>query len=104
MKYFLKNYCTMKYLGIWSPGLRTFFEKFVKPLSPRRSLPPSTYLMYAPLDFPLMVSVMAKTALCWMDSSFVEGPYKTITVDNKTYHESLSQEWLDGSCAKPANE
>ena len=28
MKYFLKNYWTMKYLRLWSPGLRNFFEKF----------------------------------------------------------------------------
>ena len=31
MKYFLKNYWAMKYLGLWSPGLRLSFEKFVKP-------------------------------------------------------------------------
>ena len=43
-KYFLKNYWAMKYLGLWSPGLRKVFEKFVKPSS--RS---PTYLMYAPL-------------------------------------------------------
>ena len=34
----------MKYLGLWSPRLQMFFEKFVKP-----SGPPPTYLMYAPL-------------------------------------------------------
>ena len=26
----------MKYLGLWSPGYKIFFEKFVKPSSPRR--------------------------------------------------------------------
>ena len=31
IKYFLKNYWAMKYLGLWSPGVRIFFEKFVKP-------------------------------------------------------------------------
>ena len=25
MKYFLKNYQAMKYLGLWSPGLQKFF-------------------------------------------------------------------------------
>ena len=35
MKYFLKNYWAMKYLGLWSPGLRFFFfEKFVKSSGP----------------------------------------------------------------------
>ena len=34
----------MKCLGLWSAGLRNFFEKFVKP-----SGPPPTYFMYAPL-------------------------------------------------------
>ena len=32
-----------------------------------------------------------------MDSSFVEIPYKTVIVDNNSYHGSLSQEWLDGT-------
>ena len=31
IKYFLKNYRAMKYLGLSSPGVRIFFEKFVKP-------------------------------------------------------------------------
>ena len=36
MKYLLKNYWAIKHLGLWSPGLRIFCEKFVKPsgLSP----------------------------------------------------------------------
>ena len=42
----------MKYLGLWSPGPRAFFEKFVKPSAP--PLPPTpappTYLIYAPLQ------------------------------------------------------
>ena len=48
MKYFLKNDWAMKLLGLWSPELRffLFFEKFVKPSAP--TLPPPTYLMYAP--------------------------------------------------------
>ena len=36
----------MKYLGLWSPELRNFFEKFVN-----SQVPPSTYLMHAPLQF-----------------------------------------------------
>ena len=32
MKYFLKNYWAMKYLGLWSPGLRFFFLKNCKTL------------------------------------------------------------------------
>ena len=35
----------MKYLGLWSPNLQTFYEKFVKPSGP----PLPTYLIYAPL-------------------------------------------------------
>ena len=31
MKYFLKNYWAMKYLGLCLLGYETFFEKFVKP-------------------------------------------------------------------------
>ena len=34
----------MKYLGLWSPRLRIFFENFVKPF-----VPPPTYLRSAPL-------------------------------------------------------
>ena len=34
---FLKNYWTMKYLHLWSPGLRIFFLKFVKPSAPHLS-------------------------------------------------------------------
>ena len=34
MEYFLKKLLAVKYLGLWSPGLRIFFEKFVKPSGP----------------------------------------------------------------------
>ena len=43
----------MKYLDLWSPGLRICFEKFVKPSAPPTPSPPPptpTYLMYAPLE------------------------------------------------------
>ena len=33
----------MKYLGLWSSGLRNFFEKLVKPFS--NPLPPSPYIL-----------------------------------------------------------
>ena len=33
----------MKYLDLWSPGLRIFFEKFVKPSAPPPPLPPPTH-------------------------------------------------------------
>ena len=37
----------MKYLGLWSPGQRIFFEKFVKPSAPPSyivNVPSLTYL------------------------------------------------------------
>ena len=42
----------MKYLGLWSPRLQIFFEKFVKP-----SGSPPTYLMYAPLYKPVKINL-----------------------------------------------
>ena len=40
----------MKYIGLWSSGLRFFFEKFVKP-----STPTPTYLVHAPLSDALFI-------------------------------------------------
>ena len=41
----------MKYLDLWSSGLRNFFEKFVKPSGPPPAplVPLFTYLIYVPL-------------------------------------------------------
>ena len=61
---FWKNYWAMKYLGLWSPGLRIFFflfEKFVKSSAP----PPPTYLMYASL-----VWGFKKSNVDWINKDF----------------------------------
>ena len=51
---FSEKFYWLKYLGLWSPGLRIFFEKLVK-----HSCPPPTYLMYAPL-------ITAVNKMFWM--------------------------------------
>ena len=57
----------MKYLDLWSPGLRKIFSKIYKTLHPRLPPPPPpTYLMYAPLMLPLWIMWSCRVEKCWL--------------------------------------
>ena len=58
----------MKYLDLWSPGLRKIFSKICKTLRrcPPPPRPPPTYLMYAPLMLPLSIMRSCSVEKCWL--------------------------------------